>query len=157
MKALGSREMTNEELARELGVASGKLYFHTKALLEAGLIERAGTRQKGPRTEKLYRKVGVGFFIPVREDGMAPPLYHFIENALGLYANSWQQANGAGFTQYGYHVMKFLQPDDLAKVVRLVHELLDFVDQSAVGPDVDGAKLVSLSTLAHVVPQEDQH
>jgi len=39
--------MTNEELAHELGVPSGKLYVHTKKLLDAGLIISAGSRQKG--------------------------------------------------------------------------------------------------------------
>jgi DNA-binding transcriptional ArsR family regulator len=57
LERLKNGAMTNEELAKSLGVESGKLYFHTKQLLTAGLIERAGSRQNGPITEKLYRAV----------------------------------------------------------------------------------------------------
>src|SRR5687768_884360 len=52
LRLLGDRAMTNEELAQALCVESGKLYFHTKQLLDAGLIELVETRAKGPITEK---------------------------------------------------------------------------------------------------------
>jgi len=147
LRVLGKREMTNEELAKELGVASGKLYFHTKKLLDAGLIEPAGTRQKGHLTEKLYRKVGTGFFIPTNEDGSAPPLYHFIENSLRLYAEAWENAEGNKLPQRGYHVMKYLPRDSMLEVDRRLLEILDYIDQETVDPETDGAQLYSVSAL----------
>ena len=53
LSLLANRQMTNEEMAKALGVESGALYFHTKHLLTANLIELAGTRPKGPIIEKL--------------------------------------------------------------------------------------------------------
>src|SRR5579871_3932829 len=61
VRLLRQKAMTNEELAHALGVASGKLYFHTKQLLDAGLIRFVGTRQKQAITEKLYRATNMRF------------------------------------------------------------------------------------------------
>jgi DNA-binding transcriptional ArsR family regulator len=47
-------ELTNRELAARLGVDPGHLHFHVRMLLNAGLIELAGSRQ---RREKPYRAV----------------------------------------------------------------------------------------------------
>src|SRR5579884_2077607 len=70
VRLLRVRAMTNEELAREIAVASGKLYFHTKMLLQAGLILPAGTRQKGAIIEKLYRATAMHFQTEPGEHGI---------------------------------------------------------------------------------------
>lgn len=57
MSLLAAEAMTNEELARKLGVASGALHFHTRFLRDAGIIDVAYTRRNGPQTEKYYRPV----------------------------------------------------------------------------------------------------
>src|SRR5476651_1264141 len=64
---------TNEELADQLGVASGKLYFHTRKLLDLGMIALVGTRQKGPLTEKLYRATARRFTLPAPVKGGEVP------------------------------------------------------------------------------------
>ena len=61
IRLLRQKAMTNEELAKALGVKSGKLYFHTKLLLDSGLIVLAGTEQKGPITQKIYRAAAKRF------------------------------------------------------------------------------------------------
>lgn len=55
LEMLGAEDeepMTNRELAQRLGVDPGHLHFHVKMLLNAGLIERAGS---GRGREKPYR------------------------------------------------------------------------------------------------------
>ena len=47
-------ELTNRELAVQLGVDPGHLHFHVRMLLNAGLIELG---QSGQRREKPYRAV----------------------------------------------------------------------------------------------------
>lgn len=135
--------MTNEELAAELDVASGKLYFHTKKLLDAGLIEFAGTRRKGPLTEKLYRQAGVGFAVPVVEDGSAPPLAHYIANAMSLYENTWRERAGVEFMQLGYHIMR---PIPAVKARELFQKIKDLSDEiEAITTDLNDGESHSIS------------
>ncbi len=47
-------ELTNRELAKQLGVDPGHLHFHVRMLLKAGLIERV---EGGRGREKPYRAV----------------------------------------------------------------------------------------------------
>jgi DNA-binding transcriptional ArsR family regulator len=57
LKMLIEKPMTNERLAVALRQESGKLYFHTRQLLEAGMIEIAETRMRGTIAEKVYTAV----------------------------------------------------------------------------------------------------
>lgn len=57
LKMLIDKPMTNERLAVALRQESGKLYFHTRQLLEAGMIEIAETRMRGTIAEKVYSAV----------------------------------------------------------------------------------------------------
>ncbi len=149
LRLLAGGEMTNEELATELGVASGKLYFHTKKLLDAGLIEAAPTRQKGPLTEKPYRVVSDGFHIPILSDGSAPPLLHFLINALRLYEATWREADGKDFTQIGYHVMYYQTAENEAKFLKQLDQLCNEFVAAACQPNDDTARMVSIGAIAH--------
>jgi DNA-binding transcriptional ArsR family regulator len=60
VRLLRESPLTNEELARRIGVQSGKLYFHTKMLLDAGLIRMIEVGGK-PHRRKLYRAVAMHF------------------------------------------------------------------------------------------------
>jgi DNA-binding transcriptional ArsR family regulator len=57
LKLVIDKPMTNERLAVTLRQESGKLYFHTKQLLEAGMIEIVETRMRGTIAEKVYGAV----------------------------------------------------------------------------------------------------
>ena len=50
----GQKELTNRELAVQLGVDPGHLHFHVRMLLNAGLIEPGAS---GQRREEPYRAV----------------------------------------------------------------------------------------------------
>ncbi|CAN5470222.1 hypothetical protein BH11ARM1_BH11ARM1_10820 [soil metagenome] len=154
IRLLAKKEMTNEELAKEIGVPSGQLHYHTKKLLEAGLIELAGTRQKGPLTEKLYRKVGEGFTIPRRDDGQAPAYYHFIQNALEAYQTTWEEAPGHEFAQSAFHIFRYLLPEDEKRIYARLGELMKELDEAGVALDTPGAHLVSIAALAHRMQEE---
>jgi DNA-binding transcriptional ArsR family regulator len=57
LKMLTEKPMTNERLAAALKQESGKLYFHTRQLLEAGMIQIVETRMRGTIAEKVYGAV----------------------------------------------------------------------------------------------------
>lgn len=152
---LGKSERTNEELASELGVASGKLHFHTMKLLKAGLIEPAGTRKKGPITEKLYRRTAHQFTVPMFTDGERSPLGHFISNALALYEKSWESEKLTLAKQFGFHQIYFVTEETRERIYRQLREIMTDVEASSVDAETPTAALFSVSGLAHEVPGEE--
>ncbi len=152
LRLLADGEMTNEELARQLEVASGKLYFHTKKLLEAGLIEAAPTRIKGSLIEKPYRRVSDGFIVPMVEDGTAPPLLHLLVNAAQLYQSTWAEATNKHFIQFGYHVMYFQTAEKEAEYYERINQLASDFIATAVPASHPDARIVSMGLLAHRCP-----
>ncbi len=152
LQLLAGRAMTNEELAVALGVASGKLYFHTRTLREAGLIELVETRQKGGVTEKLYRAAARAFLAPPPvKGGQAPPLEPYLQAALELYRRTWQGTGGLpDALEYGFHLVLPHQPERVREFVRRVRELFD--DFQAGPSDATEAQTVALSVLLHALP-----
>ena len=152
LRLLAGGEMTNEELAQQLNVASGKLYFHTKKLLDAGLVEAAPTRRKGPHIEKPYRRVSDSFFVPMVEDGTAPPLLHLLVNAVQLYQSTWAESTNKHFIQFGYHVMYFQTAEKEAEYYARINQLArDFIADAVPATHPD-ARIVSIGLLAHRCP-----
>jgi DNA-binding transcriptional ArsR family regulator len=107
LSLLQKAQLTNEEMAKQLGVESGKLYFHTKMLLTHGLIELVATRQKGPITEKLYAAVAKNYVAPPSTlSGDAPPFANMMTSALQLYRSTWAESiDPDEINQLGYHVV----------------------------------------------------
>ncbi len=149
LERLAGAALTNEELASALGEQSGKLYFHTKRLLDAGLIVPAGTRQKGPITEKLYRAAARRFLAPPPTlDGDAPPLETALASALALYRSDWQESGGLpGELQMGFHMTLPLDLEMRREFARRVKALFD--DFQISGSDAPDARRVSLGVLIH--------
>jgi DNA-binding transcriptional ArsR family regulator len=158
LRLLATEAKTNEELAKALGVASGKLYFHTKTLLEAGLIEPAGTREKGHLTEKLYRTVAQQFVASPTLDGSAPPLEALVSGGLALYRTSWEarearEVSGQQhFGELGAHLVLPHLPEQRAAFEKALRELFHNFKETAVAPDTPGAEPLALSFLFHQVP-----
>lgn len=153
LRLLATQAMTNEELAKDLGVASGKLYFHTKKLLDAGLIAPAGTRAKGPVTEKLYRAVAARFSAPdLVKGGDRPPLEPFVLAGLELYRTTWAETEGLkGLVEGGYHLVLPHTPEKRHEFIERLKALFhDFRESAA--PDAPGAQTLALTTLLHAVP-----
>lgn len=118
-------ERTNEELAKSLGVESGKLYFHTKQLVLAGMIEPAGTRQKGPITEKLYRAAAKNYSSPPPAmDTVQPPFADMVSAALSMYQAAWRQDPGQMDTHLGYSVTISLPEYRIREVAEQLLEIL---------------------------------
>jgi len=151
LSLLATQNLTNEELATAMGVASGKLYFHTKKLLDAGLIELAEVRQKGPRQEKVYRRTFEDFRIEMVEDGSAPPLAHFIRNALTNYESKW--ADGKDFAQYGFHLIYYHTPEREKEFYDRLTQLMNDFRETAIpdgqNDEATGGRLISLAALMH--------
>ena len=149
LDALAGGPRTNEEIAAALGEQSGKLYFHTKRLLDAGLIVLDHTRQKGPITEKLYRAAGRRFLAPPPTlDGDTPPLEMSLTSALELYRSDWQESGGLpGELQMGFHLTLPLDAEARREFARRVKALFD--DFQAGGSDAPDARRVSLGVLIH--------
>ncbi|MDQ2798620.1 MAG: winged helix-turn-helix domain-containing protein [Armatimonadota bacterium] len=152
LRLLGERPMTNEELAAALGVQSGKLYFHTKRLLDAGMIALVEMRQKGAITEKVYRAVARRYLAPPLAKGEnAPALEPCLLAALDLYRSAWQEMErlpeGA---ELGFHLIVPMTPERQREFVRQVQALSE--DFRASESDAADAQPVSLAVLLHSLP-----
>ncbi len=156
LRLLGSKAMTNEELATALGVAGGKLHFHTRLLLRAGLIEPDGTRQKGPITEKLYRTVSQRFSLdPGSVSGEDAPLESVVSAGLALYRESCRANPGlTGELQLGYHYA-VRAPKQKSRELALAMQALveDFITDVRTMEDDLSTRPISFTILLH--PFED--
>lgn len=144
---------TNEELARALNVESGKLYFHTRRLLEAGLIEMVETRQKGPITEKLYRAVARAFTTAAPEKGGDAPTFDtMLTAALELYRATWRESGGlADETELAFHLVLPHRPKRRREFVERLRRLCDDFQKEA-SPDAPNARPLAISVLLHGIP-----
>jgi len=149
LELLADDALTNEEIAAALGEQSGKLYFHTKRLLDAGLIVLDQTRRKGPITEKLYRAAGRRFLAPPPAlGGDTPPLEVALTSALDLYRSDWRESGGlAGELQMGFHLTLPLDLEARQEFARRVKAL--FEDFQTRGSSAPNARRVSLGVLIH--------
>ncbi len=151
LEALAREPRTNEELAAALGEQSGKLYFHTKKLLDAGLIVLDSTRQKGPITEKLYKSVARRFTAPVPvKGGKTPPLEQYLVAGLDLYRSTWAETGGLpDQIEGGFHLVLPLDTKRRAEFVARLHALADdFREAGSAAPD---AQKIALTVLMHAV------
>jgi DNA-binding transcriptional ArsR family regulator len=127
LRLLQDQPLTNEELAKRLGVESGKLYYHTKHLLNSGLIELVETRAKGPITEKVYRALAKSYVaveMPDPAEAVSPPFEGWITNAMWVYRQSWKNDPEAVQQQSaGYHFLVHLTPEKAGEFSRQVTKL----------------------------------
>ena len=155
LRVLDDQALTNEELAKALKVASGKLYFHTMKLLEVGMIELAGTRQKGPLTEKLYRAAISGFLAP-DEDRSKAYFSAPLQAALDLYRNTWNEV-GDPHGVVAYHYLTNHTPESEAKLVKRLFVLFEEFQESAVPAETPGSRQISLMLLMHGLSLKSDH
>lgn len=154
VKLLIEREQTNEELARLLGKPSGQLHYHTRTLLDAGLIRQIGTREKGHLTEKLYRAVARSWrAAPLTFGGEAPPLLDAIQAGLDLYRASWSEAGDTLNPQLGFHLVFSHTIEKQNEFLVRMRALFDEF-QVPTMPDGSG-NTVALTLLLHSVPEKD--
>lgn len=157
LELLAEDARTNEELATLLGEQSGKLYFHTKKLLDAGLITLESTRQKGPITEKLYKAVARQFTAPAPvKSGPVPPLAGLVTLGLDFYRTVWEETGGLPDQyEFGGHLVLPLEPERRREFVERVQALFD--DFKASGSEASDAKKVALTVLIHEadMPKKD--
>src|SRR5262249_10505586 len=127
VRLLRQKAMTNEELAHALGVASGKLYFHTKQLLDAGLIQLVETRQKRAITEKLYRTIATRFRVVPSLDEGALTYLDEIESAVQLYRNTSQEYPDVVASDHTLvrQCLVLLSPDKVEEIYRKLISLTD--------------------------------
>ena len=149
LEELAREARTNEELAAILGEQSGKLYFHTKKLLDARLIVLESTRQKGPITEKLYKAVARQFTLPAPvKGGTAPPLAKGIAMGLELYRSTWEETGGLlDQSALGFHLVLPLEPERQREFALRVRAL--FEDFKASASRAPGAEKIALTVLMH--------
>lgn len=159
LRLLVDKAHTNEELACALNVASGKLYFHTKRLLEAGLIVPAGTRPKGPLIEKLYTAVARTFVAPrtgpYPPDGKnAAPLIALLQSGMELYQTTWEITSGLpDDLHYGFSLLLPQSPEKRREFVSRLQSLFnDFKNNADASADALNSRAVSLNVLMHSVP-----
>lgn len=151
LELLAEEACTNEELSRRLGVASGKLYFHTKTLLDAGMIVLVETRSKGHLTEKLYRAVAREW-VAARPDSDRAPLEPLLRSALDLYRATCEESTPSAT---GGHLVLFHTPERKAQFEALFRDLFRTFRTTAVSPDTPNATSVALSFLLHDIPSEE--
>ena len=156
LEKLAEQPHTNEELAAALGEQSGKLYFHTKKLLDAGLIALDSTRQKGPITEKLYRAVARRFTAPPPvKGGPLPPLEQYLVAGLDLYRSTWAETNGLdGLTELGFHLVLPVEPERCLEFAARVRAL--FEDFGAAGLAAPDTEKIALTVVMHSVDTNEK-
>lgn len=133
LELLNEREMTNEELAKALAVESGKLYFHTKVLLKAGMIKQSGTRQKGPITEKLYCNTARNYVAsPPKLDGEEAPFSGMMSAALSMYQNAWKEEPSQMSIHLGYNLAVSVPQDKTEDFARKLMELVQEFQKGAI-------------------------
>jgi DNA-binding transcriptional ArsR family regulator len=153
LRLLREKAMTNEELAHSLGTASGKLYFHTRQLLDAGLIRLVGTRQKRAITEKLYRATAKNALaVPPLDDQGRPDLSDSIENATRLYQHTLREYPElfSPDRHVATHNLVTLAPHKAEEILRGLRSLVQEAMESATA-EPDGVP-IALTTLLHPLP-----
>ncbi len=155
VKLLVEGEQTNEELAQTLGKPSGQLHYHTRTLLDAGLIRQVGIRERGHLTEKLYRAVARSWrAAPPTLGGDSPPLLEAIQAGLDLYRSSWDEAGDTLNPQLGFH---FVFPHSIEKQNELATRILALFDEFQVPTTTENSgNAVALTLLLHSVPEKDR-
>ncbi len=58
--------MSVKQLARELGMSHGTIFYHVKQLQKARLIEEVGTREINGITERFYRGLPIDIHVPAK-------------------------------------------------------------------------------------------
>jgi DNA-binding transcriptional ArsR family regulator len=153
LKLLAEGEKTNEELASALGVASGKLYFHTKKLLDVGMIELATTRQKGSVIEKLYRPTFRSFYQPPGDGVSDPVLLATVVEGVRLYENTWREIGEP--LAYGCNYILYHSEETQKELLQKMLALMDEFQEKAIAPTVPGARALSLTTLLHRLTKDE--
>ncbi|MGC4045018.1 MAG: helix-turn-helix domain-containing protein [Armatimonas sp.] len=149
LRLLLDEEKTNEELATELGVASGKLYFHTKKLLDVGMITLVGTRQKGSVTEKLYRATARGFTQPPGDGVKEPKSMAILREGLALYQATFEEIGEPRSISghwSGYHT-----PENEREFRRLMLALIEEFQERTVPHGTPNARALSITVLLHAL------
>lgn len=156
IRLLTEQALTNEQMAEILCVESGKLYFHTKQLLDAGLIRVVETRAKGSVVEKLYQAVARSYVsIGLPDTLTEEPLFdHLISDALWLYRRTWREFPGfGGKTHYAFHNTHRIPADRAREFTKRMLALIkEFQDGRTEDPE---AEEYSLALLYHIVPHND--
>ena len=144
---------TNEELAKALNVASGKLYFHTKTLLDVGMIELAETRVKGSIVEKVYKPTFTSFYQPPGDGVAEPVLYSTVSEGARLYFSTWQEigeplASGCNYILYHSEANQEI-------LMRKFKDLIEEFKATAIDSDIPGSRALSLTMLLHRLTQDE--
>jgi DNA-binding transcriptional ArsR family regulator len=156
LRLLTEQTLTNEQMAEMLCVESGKLYFHTKQLLDAGMIRVVETRPRGSVVEKLYQAVARSFIsngLP-DTDFEEPVFDGLISDALWLYRRTWQEVPGfQGKTHYAFHYTHRIPTDRAREFMRRMLALIkEFQEARTEDPE---AMEYSFALLYHAVPHQE--
>jgi DNA-binding transcriptional ArsR family regulator len=159
LRLLTEHTLTNEELADALEVESGKLYFHTKYLLDAGLIKIIETRSKGPITEKVYKAVAQHFVANELPDTQAddpPPFDGVVAGFQAFYRQTWRKhAPMTGRAHYAYHFTKYIPRERAAEFITKLKAFVDeFAEIETDETNIADARKYSLGLLFHAVPSD---
>jgi DNA-binding transcriptional ArsR family regulator len=154
LSLLTEHSLTNEELADTLGVESGKLYFHTRQLFEAGLIHIVETRAKGPITEKVYQAVARNFVsngLPDAREGDAPPFDAMVAGLLAMYRQAWRDhGSWNGKAHHGFHFLHRVPTERMAEFVTRLKALAEEFEE--IRTDDPDATEYSMGILLHALP-----
>jgi DNA-binding transcriptional ArsR family regulator len=155
VRLLTEQALTNEQLAEMLCVESGQLHFHTKQLLEAGIIRIVETRLRGAVKEKLYQAVARNFVtVGLPDVEFEEPVFDgLISDALWLYRRAWQEFPGIdGKTHYAYHGAHRVPADRAQEFTqRMLALIKEFKDGRTEDPE---AMEYSFALLFHAVPHK---
>lgn len=155
IRLLTEDALTNEQMADILCVESGKLYFHTKQLLDAGLIKVVETRARGSVIEKRYQAVARSFVsVGLPDTEFDAPLFDsLLSDALWLYRRTWKESPGIdGKTHYAFHYTHKIPADRAREFTkRLLTLMKEFQDTRTEDPE---AMEYSLALLFHAIPDK---
>ena len=151
VRELSSGPKTNQELADTLEVEAGRLHFHTRKLLASGYVKIESEIKVRNVVQKKYSLISSELIVPVRQDGQAPPLLHFLLSACELYEATWREMDGNSFLQVGFHQVYYQTEEKRKEFYNRLQDLHKEFRDSAVEPTEPGAELMTFSALSHEV------
>lgn len=144
LRELSSGPMTNKQLASSLDIAPGRLHFHVKELVKAGLIELVQEIPRGGVVEKYYRSTAMSFrldFILDPSDNAPKTLIDaLLDSARHAFVRAASAAGGMPKDTELLQQESMLSREQAAEVRRILQSLLEKMRSEAQGPSDDDSR-----------------
>jgi predicted ArsR family transcriptional regulator len=129
---------TVRELADELGREPATLYYHVHALVDSGIVRETGKRKAGTRPESVYSLVAERILID-RSETSEPFLSALADLQRATLRTAERELvaaleardpKGSDDSPTLLRIASRLKPQDAARAIKMLHELVEFLAES---------------------------